>query len=103
MIVRIRAAPFVLDDSASSSVIPHGRRLRSEDPTEKEILQGFADEMGSSENYLQASNHLKLHSCNSFDALKPRKPLIIGPGAGPGGIPISSLKRGVHNVNTAAA
>ena len=37
------------------------------------------------------------------DALKPRKPLITGPGAGPGGIPISSGRRGMHNVNVAAA
>lgn len=31
------------------------------------------------------------------DALKPRKPLITGPGAGPGGIPISSGRRVMHN------
>ena len=31
------------------------------------------------------------------DALKPHKPLITGPGAGPGGIPISSGRRGMHN------
>ena len=30
------------------------------------------------------------------DALKPRKPLITGPGAGPGGIPISSGRRKAH-------
>ncbi|MFN9956087.1 MAG: hypothetical protein ACK55I_23580, partial [bacterium] len=36
-----------------------------------------------------------------IDALKPRKPLITGSGAGPGGIPISSGRKGVHNVAAA--
>ena len=31
------------------------------------------------------------------DALKPHKPLISGPGAGPGGIPISSSRKAIYS------
>ena len=42
------------------------------------------------------ANDLRKHL--GADALKPHKPLITGPGVGPGGIPISSGRRAMHGV-----